>query len=137
MDNTQPKRWPLFLIGLLLFVLGPITYAVQCQLAYLYMTPWYLPALSSVGVALMIVSVWQRRGIVRSIALGVFTLLCGLQWLFFLVLARTPDYQGPAQVGSKVPTFAAILADGSPFTSRDLEADRGGATVLLFFRGHW
>ena len=97
--------------------------------------PWYLPSLATLGVLFMIASVWQRRGIVRSVALGLFVLLCGLEWLFIVVLSRTPDYDGPAQVGSKVPPFTATLADGSQFSNQDLEA--ANPTVLLFFRGHW
>ena len=51
------------------------------------------------------------------------------------VPARSPAYAGPAQPGRKVPQFAARLADGTPFTSAELE--RGTWAVLVFYRGHW
>jgi hypothetical protein len=48
---------------------------------------------------------------------------------------KNPAYTGPAVAGQKVPAFAAILADGTPFTEKDLA--QGNSTILLFFRGRW
>jgi hypothetical protein len=137
-DSNAPvmraRRWPWLMIGVLLFVSGPVVYALQVGAGRLQM-PWYLPVLATCGVLLMAVSVWQRRGIVRSVALAVFVLLCGSGWYFVLVASKTPLYVGPAQPGNKLPPFTAALADGRPWTEGDLE--RGERSVLLFFRGRW
>jgi hypothetical protein len=58
-----------------------------------------------------------------------------MEWFLVLVATKTPAYTGPAQPGSKVPAFAAMLADGTAFTKDDLE--KGIDTVLVFFRGRW
>ena len=129
-----PRRAPLFLAGALLFVVGPIVYAVQLQIPYLAV-PWYLPVLSTLGILLMAFSAWLRRSIWRGVVLAVFTVLCGFQWFFFTALAVTPPYTGPAQVGSRVPDFTTKLADGAAFASADLQD--GKRRVLLFFRGRW
>ena len=131
--SVPPRRWPLFLMGVLLFLLGPAIYVVQVILGRLEM-PWHVPVLSAVGVLLMAASVLQRPGVWRSMGLVLFALLCGLQWFFVLVVAKTPPYEGP-QVSDKVPAFAATYADGRAFTNKDLED--GKPTVLLFYRGHW
>jgi peroxiredoxin len=52
-----------------------------------------------------------------------------------LVAMKSPAYTGPATPGAQVPAFVAKLADGNPFTQKDLQ--RGTPTVLLFYRGHW
>ena len=132
--SVPPRRVPLFLAGVLLFLVGPAIYFVQFRLKYLWM-PWYLPILASAGVLLMIVSVWQRRGIWRSAGLILFVLLCGFQWYLVLVATKTPLYTGPGQPGLKVPAFDTTLADGKAFTHEDL--DSGIPTVLVFFRGRW
>jgi hypothetical protein len=132
--TPRTRHWTLFLAGTLLFVLGPALYIVQFRSKNLA-TPWYLPALSTAAVALMIVSVWRRPGVVRGIGLVLFTLLCGLEWFTIAVATKTPEYTGPAQPGRKVPQFTAVLATGAPFTEKDLES--GSTTALVFFRGRW
>jgi hypothetical protein len=132
--NAPPRSWPLFLSGVLLFVLGPAIYFVQISLGHLDM-PWHLPVLAAVGVLFMAASVLQRRGVWRSVGLVLFALICGLEWYLVLVAGKTPPYDGPAKVGYKVPEFAATYADGRAFTNKDLED--GKPTVLLFYRGHW
>lgn len=131
--SVPPRRWPLFLMGVLLFLLGPAIYLVQVILGQLGM-PWHVPVLAAVGVLFMTGSVLQRPGVWRSVGLVVFALLCGLEWFFVLVVAKTPPYEGP-QVSDKVPEFAATYADGRAFTNKDLED--GKPSVLLFYRGHW
>jgi hypothetical protein len=131
---SRRRRWPLFFFGFLLFLVGPAIYAVQISIGQLVM-PWYLPVLFSVGLLLMFVSFLQRRGVLRGIALVLFALLCGFQWYLALVATKTPLYTGPAIPGGKLPAFAAALADGTSFTSADVE--KGTPTVLLFFRGRW
>ena len=131
--SVPPRRWPLFLVGVLLFLLGPAIYVVQVIMGQLGM-PWHVPVLAAVGVLFMAGSVLQRPGVWRSVGLVVFALLCGLEWFFVLVVAKTPPYEGP-QVSDKVPVFTATYADGRAFTNKDLED--GKPTVLLFYRGHW
>jgi hypothetical protein len=136
LTNAQPpRRWPLFLLGFLLIVLEPVLYVIQFSLQRIDVMPWYLPGLTSAGILLMAASAWQRRGILRIGGLILFLVVCGLQWFFFVVVAKTPVYTGPAQVGKKLPAFATTLADGVSFTERDLES--GSSTVMLFYRGHW
>lgn len=132
--KAVPRYWPLFLAGVLLFIVGPALYVWQFSLGHLWM-PWYVLVLASLGVLLMIMSVWRRPGIVRIAGLLVFVLLCGLEWFVLLEATKTPLYTGPAQPGRKLPEFAAALADGTAFTSLDLE--KGIPTVLVFFRGRW
>jgi hypothetical protein len=132
--TTPPRRWPLFLAGVLLFLLGPAIYVVQVSLKDLTM-PWHLPILATLGVVLMALSVGQRRGVWRSAALVFFVLLCGLEWFFLVAITKTPLYAGPAQPGRKVPEFTAAYADGQAFTHNNLED--GKRSVLLFFRGRW
>src|SRR5438876_1300183 len=115
------RRRPLFLLGVLLFLLGPVLYVVLFSLKHLGL-PWYVPVLGTVGVVLMFLSVWQRPGILRGAALILFVLLCAGEWFVGLVLTRTPAYAGPARVGSKLPVFATALADGTAFTNKDLES---------------
>jgi hypothetical protein len=132
--DGRTRSWPFFLAGLLLFLLGPGIYFVQVSMHNLTM-PWHVPILATLGVALMALSIGKRRGIVRSIGLVFFIILCGLEWFFLLSLTKTPDYVGPAQPGRPIPEFATAYADGSPFTHKDLEDGR--RTALIFFRGRW
>jgi hypothetical protein len=131
--SAPPRQQPLFLLGVLLLFLGLGIYVVQFSMKQ-FVTPWHVPILGTLGVVLMCVSVWQHPGTLRIAGLVLFVLLCGCEW-FFLVASKTPSYDGPAQPGSKMPVFAAALADGSAFTDKDLE--KGKPSVLLFFRGRW
>ncbi len=133
--TTPPSRcWPFFWAGLLLFLLGPVLYAVQVSLKHLW-TPWYVPLLASLSVVLMIAAVRQRRSVLRGAALTFFALLCGGEWYLMLVATKSPIYTGPAQPGGKLPPFAAMLADGTPFTNKDVENEI--RSVLVFNRGRW
>ena len=132
--SAHPRRWPLFLLGVLLFLSGPVLYFVQLQVQYLGM-PWYVPALATAGVVCMAISVGQRRGILRSAGLLLFVVLCGLEWFFTLSVSKTPPYAGPDQPGRKVSEFAALFAEGTAFSNKDLEDGR--RTALVFYRGRW
>lgn len=132
--NPLTRRWPFFLLGILLFLAGPLIYVIQFRQHYLA-TPWYVPALATLGGLLMIVAVWQRWGWLRAIGLGVFVLVCAFEWFMVAVATRTPAYTGPAQAGHAVPAFTTTLADGTAYTDRDLQ--KGKWTILLFFRGRW
>jgi|SRR5262245_30032887 len=133
-SEVPTRRPPLFLLGILLCLAGPVIYFFQVSRAQL-IVPWYLPALATIGVLAMGLSVAQRRGVWRIIGLAAFVLLCVFEWTFFLVHSKTPAYAGPAQPGREVPEFAAAYADGQPFSREDLQ--RNGRTVMLFFRGRW
>jgi hypothetical protein len=128
------RQPPLFLLGVATFFLGLAIYIIQFRMGQLFV-PWYLPVLATVGVALMAASAARRRGIARIVAFALFVLVCGFEWFFMLVVAKSPVYRGPATPGQTVPSFAATLADGRPFTSEELGG--GDSTVLIFFRGRW
>jgi hypothetical protein len=119
---------------MLLFAIGPAAYVLEIRAKHLG-TPWYVPILATAGAALMVMSLWRRRGIARAIGLVFFTLVCGFEWFMLLVAFRSPAYTGPAQPGRALPAFTASLADGGTFTEKDLA--QGTSTVLLFFRGRW
>lgn len=142
MQNPEPtpaatarsRHWLIFIAGILHFLVGPLLYVIQFRMKHLFV-PWYVPILATAGVALMIASLWRRRGIVRAIVLVLFAVVCGLEWSMLAVGMKSPLYTGPALPGRNVPTFTANLADGTPFTEKDLE--KGSSTILLFFRGRW
>jgi hypothetical protein len=127
-------HWVLFVAGVLLFCTGPVLYVIQFRLKNLG-APWYVPTLASAGATLMIVSVWRRWGVPRTLVAAVFALVCAFEWFAFLVATRSPVYAGPAHPGAKVSAFTTTLADGKPFTEKDLE--EGTSTVLVFYRGRW
>ena len=131
---SRSHHWVLSFAGIALFVAGPVWFVAQFRMKHLG-AAWYVPILSSAGLLLLILSIWRRRGIVRIVFLMLFAIVCGFEWFVFTVAARSPAYTGPAQPGRKVPQFAARLADGTPFTTADLE--RGTSTVLVFYRGRW
>lgn len=132
--SAPPRVWPLFLAGVLLFIVGPAAYVAQINMHRLWM-PWYVPVLASLGVLLMAASVWKRPGILRIAGLVLFVLACAGEWFMVLVATKSPVYVGPALPGNKVPAFSASLADGRAFTNQDLE--KGVSSVLVFFRGRW
>ncbi len=131
---APPRRLPLFLLGVVLFFLGPALYAIQFRMHVLTL-PWYLPALATIGVFFMTISVGQHGGRVRTAFLFLLILVCGFEWYMLLVGTRTPLYTGPGEPGHHVPAFTTTLADGTTFTDKDLE--KGTPSLLLFFRGRW
>jgi len=131
---SRTRHWLLFVAGILLILLGPPLYVIQFLAKHLA-APWYVPLRASAGVAFMFASVWRRRGVMRTLGLVFFTIVCGTEWFMLAIGTITPLYTGPAQPGRKVPEFIASLADGTPFTEKDLS--QGSPTVLVFFRGRW
>lgn len=131
---VRGRRWPLFAVGVLLFVLGPVGYFVMLKARYLA-TPWHAPVLALLGLVLMSASVRRQPGAWRIVAIVPFVLLCVLEWFFVLVAVQTPAYVGPAKPGEKLPGFTTTLADGQPFSNNDLAL--GKPTALVFFRGRW
>lgn len=120
--------------GFGLCVLGIVLFVLQFRMKILG-TPWYSPALATVGALLILASLGRRRTIGRFVALVLVAAFAGLQWFAFGVLFKLPEYTGPARAGEKLPDFHATFANGQPFTTSDLEADR--PTVMVFFRGRW
>jgi hypothetical protein len=123
----------LLLLGLGLAVLGVVAYVVQISLERLII-PWYMPALASLGVVLVVVSLLERRTVWRVLALLAVMLLTGAE-LAFLYAVRLPPYTGPIAVGEPFPAFEVSRADGMPFTQNDLAGDQNN--VFVFFRGRW
>src|SRR5687767_9025752 len=117
MNETKPRRAPLFLIGVVVFILGPAINFTQMMLGQ-FPTPWCLPVFATAGVLLMAISTWQNRSILRGVFAVPFMALCVGKWLLVLLLPHltvTPPYTGPAQTGAKIPAFTASYADGTTF----------------------
>lgn len=98
-------------------------------------TPWYLPAMTTVAALVMLVAVRRRHSIVAVLGFLVIAALAAFEWFFLAGLSRLPAYHGPVAVGSPMPVFETQLADGRPFTERDL--GKGQASIVTFFRGRW
>jgi hypothetical protein len=139
MDTSPPKDShgrpgrSLVLLGLVLPLLAVAAYAAQLS-TYRMTAPWYLPVAATLGVLLVVASLWQARTVWRWLALVPVLLICAAAWMFLLG-TRLPAYTGPVAVGEPFPAFATVRADGSPFTDRDLAGDVDN--VLVFFRGRW
>jgi hypothetical protein len=131
----KPRGWPLFLLGVVVFFAGPAVYAVQLAGLRQTVMPWAMLALTSAGVVLMALSLVRRFSVWRTLGCIVFLAFTAFQWVFFLVIARSPAYTGPAQAGAQIPSFATQLADGRSFSNTNLSA--GEDTIFLFFRGFW
>ena len=109
-----------------------------CALQYgvkVLITPWYLPALTTVGLFLVVMSLAQRRTITRVLVLLVVLGLAGFEWFVVGWASVVPEYTGTARAGATLPAFRTTLADGRTLTDKDLED--GTPTVLTFFRGRW
>jgi hypothetical protein len=132
--TSKPRGWPLFLVGFLILIAGPVIYFVQFSQGQL-ITPWYLPILGTAGVLVMMLAYLRCHRVWCGILTLLFLAFCGLEWFFLLQVSLIPAYTGPAQPGATLPTFSATLADGKAFSNGDLES--GKPSILLFFRGHW
>jgi hypothetical protein len=134
--KTTPRHpgRSLLLLGALVAIAGPVLGIVLMFVAKILITPWYMPLLGTLGVALIVLALMRSRSIWRWTALVIFTLFVGFQWWALLGM-RTPAYTGPVKDGQPFPVFATTLADGSTFTQTDLQGDQN--TVVVFFRGHW
>lgn len=136
-DNTPataPVRLPLYFAGILLFAAGPALYTYQLSAGSL-IAPWYVPVLASVGTLFLLASLTRRRSVPSLAGAAVLAAVCAFEWFFLLVATKSPVYEGPAQIGRRVPAFQSVFADGSPITDADLA--RGAPTLLVFFRGRW
>jgi hypothetical protein len=120
-------------IGLVLGVLGVLAYAAQLSMQRLW-TPWYLPVSATLGVLLIVLSLWRARTAWRVLTLVLLVLLAAAEWAV-LAGARLPEYAGPVATGASFPAFTTARADGTPFSRSDLAGDQN--SVLVFFRGRW
>jgi hypothetical protein len=125
-------RYLLFL-GLALTILGMMGYVTQIAMKRLF-TPWYMPAMATLGVVLVMLALWNARTVWRMLALLLVVLVAGAEWAFLLAMG-VPEYTGPVAAGQPFPTFMSARADGKLFTERDLQGDQNN--VLVFFRGRW
>jgi len=125
-----------FWLGIGACLIGIAVFFVQFRLKMLF-TPWYIPALATVGAVLLIVSVARRRTIARLVAMVLILLLAGFEWYAFASLLRLPEYHGPARAGQPLPAFSATFADGHAFTDADLRDRDGSRRAMVFFRGRW
>jgi hypothetical protein len=135
--QAPPKRSSgrlLFTIGLLLPVIAIAAYMALFSLNHLG-TPWYVPILTTVAVAVIAGSIWVRRSWVRILSLVLIGLMAGFEWFFVLVATRLPPYAGPVTVGQPLPAFAVLRPDGSGFTDKDCRT--GNPMVIDLYRGHW
>jgi hypothetical protein len=134
--SAAPRRYPgrlLLFLGLGLAILGVVGYVVQIALQRL-VTPWYLPGLATLGVVLLVASLWQALTVWRVLALIPIMLLAGATWAF-LLMTRLPAYGGPVKAEDPFPAFVTKRADDMTFTERHLEGKQNN--VLVFFRGRW
>ena len=117
-------------------LLGLALVVVQFVLGYLR-TPWYSPALATVGALLVLAGVVQRPGVFRIVVLFLVAGLAGFQWFAIGWSFRLPAYEGPIQVGDRFPEFTSTRADddGTSFTDANLRDGR--RRVLVFYRGKW
>ena len=122
--------WLGIVLAILAIVLGLAQYSFK-----LLVVPWQVPIVSTLGVPVLLLSVSRRRTVTRIIVLVLITALAGFEWFFLVSLSKLPDYRGPAHVGLKMPAFQTTLADGRPFTDKDLQD--GTLRVMMFFRGRW
>jgi hypothetical protein len=132
--SNIPRRWPWFIIGVTLFLLGPILAFVQFGFMEKLTTPWQVPILASLGAICMLLSVLQRGGVMRIAGFFLFAFVSGFEWYMMLVGITTPAYTGPT-AGNPLPVFNAKLADGRAFANTDLA--NGQSSVMLFNRGRW
>ena len=121
-------------LGIGLSLLGVALVIAQFALHQM-IVPWYMPALTTLGVVLLFGSLARRVSVTRIVALVLIVGLAGFQWFFLIHVAKLPNYEGPARTGLAMPAFQTARADGRAFTDRDLQD--GTPSVLTFFRGRW
>jgi hypothetical protein len=88
--------------GIGLVLLGPILYVLQLR-AKLLSVPWYVPALATAGVLLILLAVLGRPTFWRAGAILLCGLLAGAEWYFLVSLSKLPSYTGPVSAGKPFP----------------------------------
>jgi len=136
-SNPSPTL-PFFLFGFVVFVIGPVGFFAQMQIGWL-IVPWYLLILKTFGVLLIAVSVVQNGGWLRYVGIAPFVVATGFIWYVMIVASPLAPYDGPAQVGEKLPAFSAKLAGGEQITRSYFEPanNDGKRSIMLFYRGRW
>ena len=135
-STLEPRRASgqfFLLLGIVVAVLGAIGYVVQIKAERLT-APWYVPIAATIGLLLVVVSLWRRRTVWRALVLVLLVLFAGAAWAFML-MTRLPPYTGPVAVERPFPAFATERADGTPFTQQHLKGEQ--TSVMVFFRGRW
>ncbi len=120
-------------LGLGIPLLGVLGYVIQFSMKSLR-TPWYVPGAATLGMILVILSIWKARSVWRVLALILVSFVAVMSWMFLFV-GLLPPYTGPVAQGQTLPAFTTMRSDGSMFTESDLEG--GQSSVLVFFRGRW
>ena len=132
-DRSRGRGY--FWLGLFLCVLGIGLAAVQLAVLKLTVTPWYSPALATIGAIVLLLSSSVRPTIPRVFFFVLVAAFAGLQWHALTNLMKLPEYQGPVAAGKSIPAFTSTSADGKPFTEADLRD--GSRRAMVFFRGRW
>lgn len=133
-EPQRSQRSAFVWAGIAASLLGlPLIYA-QFSLGYL-VTPWYSPALATLGALLLLCALVRRVSVFRVVVLLLLLALAGFQWFLMGAKLKLPAYEGPAQAGERFPAFSSARADGEPFTDADLRD--GSRRVMVFFRGRW
>src|SRR5438046_3148638 len=81
--GRRPPGRAYFWAGLGACLLGPALVAAQFGLKHLA-TPWYSPALATLGAFLLLAAAARRRSIPRVTALVLVAAFAGLQWYFLV-----------------------------------------------------
>jgi len=131
-DRSRGRGY--FWAGIGACLLGVALVQIQLWLGYLR-TPWYCPALATIGALLLLVAVVRRGTVLRKIVLLLVAGLAAFQWYALGVMMRLPEYDGPVHAGDRFPAFEATRADGRSFSDADLRD--GSRHVMVFFRGRW
>ena len=134
-DKPKTTGVGLMWLGILLPVLGVMTYAVFLMGLQLFHVPWYAPILAMLGLGLTILAVRRKPSVWRYAALVVCGLMLVAELLFLFSFTKLPAYAGPAVAGQQFPQFTTKFASNTPFSNNDFVGDK--RTALIFYRGHW
>jgi len=139
-------------MGFLLVLAAPIAYGtVFVRFPATRDTPW--PPFLIFGVGLALTAVGVRRAyrephacrgkvagpILMGLGAAVAAFFC---YQVFVFTRQLPPSNGAPRVGQAAPDFTLPDQEGSPVTLSKLlpgggQGDRGGAVLLIFYRGYW
>jgi len=138
--------------GFLLVLAAPITYGtVFVRFPSTRDLPWATFLILGVGLSLAAVGVGRAYGepqvyrgkmagpILMGLGAAVAAFFC---YQFFVFTRQLPPSNGAPRVGQAAPDFTLPDQEGSPVTLSSLlagggQGDRGGAVLLIFYRGYW
>ena len=135
LGTTQVTGRGFMWLGIVVTLLGVVTYAALLIGAQLLHMPWYAPLLAIVGVGLTFIAVRRKPGVWRYAALFFCCLLVIAEVWFLFSYTKLPKYAGPAVTGQPFPEFTTRLVDNTVFTNNDFVGQKN--TALVFYRGHW